>query len=492
MAAIEVKDIGPITRLTLDIPEKGGIVVLKGRNGRGKSLALEGIDRLTGGKGRVDKRDGTLSGTIAGLGVTLNVVRSATRSGELEVDSLGDRLSVDDLVVPPIKDPTAADSRRIKALVRLAGVEADVSRFRGLFASAEEYADLVSSDAAATDDMVTMAAKIKRDCDAAARSAEKDATKAEAAAETRKAMCEGVDLDANVDAAAAREEHLDAATECSRLKERNHNALLAAEEKTKSRVKLEQAEMAYEGPTVVAANDAVGVAAGCVEQATERTASLERQLEQARRIKASAISAEEQAKAALKRAQDHERRIADWRTTVESDTIEPPSNEEILTAGQRLDAAESAVGELPALEAARRHFEESLALAQAAKDAREKAVRLREMGRGTDNVLSEIIGKLNTPLRVEGGRLVTTTTRGATLFADLSMGERWMLGLDIAVSVCGRRSIFTVHQEAWESLDPPNRMLVARKCIRHCVVIITAEATADEELVAVAFEPAAA
>ena len=56
----------------------------------------------------------------------------------------------------------------------------------------------------------------------------------------------------------------------------------------------------------------------------------------------------------------------------------------------------------------------------------------------------EIVSQLGTPLRVEAGRLVLDTKRGPTYLHDLSGGERWRLGLDIAVQVAGDRAIFTI------------------------------------------------
>src|SRR5262245_51934587 len=120
---ISVDDIGPIHHFEFTIPEDGGVVVLKGRNGLGKSNVLRAVDALTTGYGKGDlrARDGAVAGQVQGFGVTLRVGRRATRSGELEVLALdSDRFSVIDVLAPPIKDPQAADTHRIKALVQLA------------------------------------------------------------------------------------------------------------------------------------------------------------------------------------------------------------------------------------------------------------------------------------------------------------------------------------------------------------------------------------
>ena len=40
---VKIKNIGPISTLSMPVPEGGGVVVLKGRNGSGKGTALDGI-----------------------------------------------------------------------------------------------------------------------------------------------------------------------------------------------------------------------------------------------------------------------------------------------------------------------------------------------------------------------------------------------------------------------------------------------------------------
>ena len=95
--------------------------------------------------------------------------------------------------------------------------------------------------------------------------------------------------------------------------------------------------------------------------------------------------------------------------------------------------------------------------------------------------LSSIIGDLGIPLRVAGNRLVTETHRGPnTPYGELSSGERWRIALDLAVSVAGTRTLFTIPQEAWEGLDPVNREAIAAQAQERGVTIITAECSEDE------------
>jgi hypothetical protein len=44
--------------------------------------------------------------------------------------------------------------------------------------------------------------------------------------------------------------------------------------------------------------------------------------------------------------------------------------------------------------------------------------------------------------------------------------------------------VLTIPQEAWESLDPFNRQMIAEHVAGRGVVVLTAEASSDEEIVA--------
>ena len=167
MSTVEIKNVGPVEYLNLPIPEGGGIVVLHGRNGTGKTKSLEAIEKLTSGRGNVEVRDGELKGAVSGFGATLTIARSTTRRGEIEVESLSGKFSIADLVQPPVKDPTAADAKRIKTLVSLADAKADPALFHDLVGGAEAFAALIPLVEA--DDLVTLASKVKREFEGAAR-----------------------------------------------------------------------------------------------------------------------------------------------------------------------------------------------------------------------------------------------------------------------------------------------------------------------------------
>lgn len=87
---ITLEDIGPIRDLRLQVSESGGVYVLLGRNGSGKSTAIAAVQSLASGSGRIEASDGAARGEVNAFGVTLRVSRRLSRSGELEVCEHGE------------------------------------------------------------------------------------------------------------------------------------------------------------------------------------------------------------------------------------------------------------------------------------------------------------------------------------------------------------------------------------------------------------------
>lgn len=112
---IELDSIGSIRSAKILIPKDGGVVVLTGRNGSGKSTALDAIQSAMTGKGKPPVMDMAKSGSVRVAGITMTVARSVRRQGELQVETLEGRLSIADLVDPGFVDPERADAKRIKA-----------------------------------------------------------------------------------------------------------------------------------------------------------------------------------------------------------------------------------------------------------------------------------------------------------------------------------------------------------------------------------------
>ncbi len=93
MKTVVITNTRPIKRLEMSI-EPGELLVLRGRNGTGKSHALNAVAALVSGKGSLEVRDGTLKGSVEGFGAKITVAKSTRRSGVLEVTGLEGKLAV--------------------------------------------------------------------------------------------------------------------------------------------------------------------------------------------------------------------------------------------------------------------------------------------------------------------------------------------------------------------------------------------------------------
>lgn len=483
-STIEVKNIGPVEELSLPVPENGGLVVLRGRNGSGKTQTLRAVEAAVTGKGRPSVRDGALRGEVSACGVTMKVGRTTRRSGELVVETLDGKLNVADLVDPGIKSADAADARRIKALISLSGAKPDPSLFESLFSSSEEFRAVVSASTLETDDVVLLAERIKRDCESAARKEESLSEHAAGEAKGARASAEGVSLGVETDPGVLQQRLEEAITRHSELAARRDEAAKYETQRSEAMRAFRALEEAYDGQSVEWHREAVNIAENVVDVETERVRELERQLADARAKLELACTEKAAAIRALKAAEQHHEMKRQYVEIINRDAPKGPSDDEIAAAEAAVTEARQAVESGAIARRAAAAIQTADELDQQAARHIRRAARLREAAKGTDEVLSELVSATGSPLRVEAGRLVLTTHRGDTYFADLSHGERWKLALDIAIEAVGERGLLVVDQEAWEGLDPVNRAEIAEHVKGRGVVVLTAEATDDDEITA--------
>lgn len=480
---LEVDNIGPVCHASIPVPEDGGVVVLRGRNGSGKTMTLDAFDNLISGRGRSSVRDGALSGSVSGFGVTIKIARSARRSGELEVTSLEGRLSVAELVDPGLKSPEAADSRRIKALIAVAGMAPNVETFYPLFGGRDGFESIVSSSAVDASDMVTMAECIKRDCEAAARKAESEADheegRAKGATEASAVVVDGED-----DAEVLQELLFAAIENKSRINEKVAASEEARDAAELSQHRLDKAEKEYNGDTLDACRAAEQSAKESTEKATEAVVRAEQALREAQSIEKDCASKLLMASIARENAERHESTVAKWREQIDSAIPPMPTDEQLEKAANDVVAARNAVERGVMIRAAKIKRKEAEVHAERAKEHRKTASKLRHAAKGTDEVLSSVVSKAGSELKVEAGRLVLETKRGMTYFSELSHGERWRIALDVAIKAVGEGGVIVLKQEAWEGLDPIARDAVVSQVKGSKVVILTAECSAADDVVA--------
>lgn len=466
---IRISNIGPIANAAIQIPEDGGVVVLRGRNGSGKSIALQAVNAAVSGKGKPPLKDLAKQGSVSAAGVNLTVGRAVRRSGELEVSTLEGRLSVADLVDPGIADPIRADATRIKALVGLSGATIDPGDLHGFPENLLDGIDL--------DEPVAAMAELRKRLNIGASEYEKLAAKDEAAA---KALLESLEeLDgAAIDPDKAQERVTQALRAIDRLEGQIKLAVDASARNKAARDRLALIP-------VVGVDAAQRDAARLEDVTAEKNAlalKLKADYEAALADYKTSVVDRDAAAAAAYAASDQAKLRAELERQISESEIAKPSYEEIEAANSELAAAKAEQTKAAQQQAMNQQRIKSDELFSSSQEHAQEAIDLRAKAKQTDEVLSEIVSTLSgCPLTVIEGRLSTQTKRGPTFYADLSMGERWRIALEIAIAAVGEGGLLVIPQEAWEGLDPLNREAIAKQAKAARVVILTAECS-DSEL----------
>ena len=482
--AVDIENVGPIERLSIPLPD-AGVVVLRGRNGAGKSHALAAMDSLLTARGKLPCRDGARSGLVEGVGARLSIGRSTRRTGEAEVATLEGRFDISQLVQPPIKDEEAADKARIKALIQLSGAKADAAEFAALLPDGITLGSLVDSDQQSADP-VTLAGQLKRALESQARGQEKVAAEKRTEATALRQNAGGTD---------------DAGPSLKETEAAIQEALLA-EQAIKQRAKAvqEQIEAAANARRALAelqAGEAEDVAAvecqlaearkmvesirvdrdGLMAEKTE----IERRIQECNQRVKSAGETVSSLEAQLDTAERRARRTQVLENVIAA-APEPVPQSDIDNAAIRLAEAKGRYGLAVQADNARKALEKANNVLEAATAATRRADQLRNAGRALDDVLSGMVGRVTDALRVAGGQLVVAAT--GEPFARLSHGEGWRIALEIAANMVGTGGIVVVPQEAWEGQDPINRAEIAEIARQVGILIVTAECAENAEIAA--------
>jgi len=474
MRTVSIENIGPIERAVIPLPEQGGVVVLRGRNGSGKSWALNAVDALVSGRGQLPCRDGAPRGIVSGFGAKLTVARSTRRIGEAEVITLEGRLDVSQLVSPPVKDEEAADRVRIKALIQLSGQPADPRAFRSIIPDWTQLEDLVPASDQASDP-VSLAGQIKRALQAEARRYEKELEQARAELNVLTAQLpDGVSPEvlSEVDQYAARVALQNALLHLQELETRREMATRQAEQQARARSRLTDLEQAGVGDPALYDG---------------QLAELDRQIAKLEQALAVARERREQIRRRRDEALRLQKELNDLRAIVEQ-PVPVVSDEDLAAARAQVEAAQRQYDNVMRAIEHREICERIEQLRNKMERAERRASLLRSAAEATDEVLSHLVTTVTKKLWVQNGRLVCETDRGTELFSDLSLGERWRLALEIAVEQVGKGGLVVVPQEAWEGLDPVNRLEVAQIARQVGVVILTAEADSSDVIQATVLE----
>ena len=462
---VDITDIGPIEHLRIPIPDGGGVVVLRGRQGVGKSHALEAINVWASGRGKLVSRDGSGGGTVSGVGVRITVGRRTSVSGELECEAL-EGIDPSLLVDPRVKDPLAADGVRIKALCRLARAEIQIADFAELVGGDEQLRELCRPSSLEEADVPTMAARIKADFEKAARDREQKALKLGAQADAAKVAAGGEDVaDTPLQAKSAelaRAAHTEAVrAQAALLDRKRSNEAIEQLARTAA-----EALAGIEGGSEAALQQVVAQRDAVAEQlrdARELVTRLEGQHDAA----VLAVTREERT---LKERNRLSKKVAD------AASIQPVSDEDVVAMEKHLGECSAELERWLLRERHRRQLEEAVELAAQAARARGEAENLRVAARSTERVLLAAVQKVCPEgMEIRDGRMLLRTDRGLELVSELSTGERYRLALDVAVRALGEGAVLAMEQSAWQDLDPDNRREVAQMCRERKIALIAAQ-----------------
>lgn len=492
---IDIENLGPIQDFSFKLAAPG-VTTIVAPNGFGKSILIESLANVAAGKGGLPLRHGTEKGRIDGLGVHVSLNPKQTRTaGEFAVDHLEGKLNLATLVDPGLKDEVAADKRRIKALIALTGVEADVDLFlnRPEFTE-DEFEATVSTEARKATDLVEMATRIARDYQAAARGWENGAEKDEFSANALKEQLAAVDMDKECDADVLNDALYDAQQGYAMGSQKVINAeekKKAAEEARRELKNWDERGVPLDSKEAKqAVKDAQKKHEGLVEHHDELVLKL-RQIEQSielclREIQTAAAevrSASDQSNM----VEDHvQRRTACLKAIADAENYEFPSPEELEQLKLAYHAAKQAMEDGVRVRDARMKQASVKAFEDSATARREKAEQLRKIATATDNVLSDAIESKWVKIVTEvGGKRVYGFVESKDIWAyyhELSATEKWAIAIEIGVERVGEGGLLFIPQEAWEGVDVWNRKFIHEHAKQRGVFILTAEATRDESM----------
>lgn len=488
---LTIENVGAIKSVSVKVPKTGGLIVFRGRNGAGKTTAINAVEAAIGSGPRLRKRDGALgSGSVeTPWGVSIRIGQSARKSGELEVAVLDDEFSIVDLVDPKEKDPVAADRRSIKALLRVSGAKADFDTFVPLFDSEEEFREIVDVESIKTDDPVQMAGTVKRNIEGICRLYEKRQESVDAKLLAISESLAGIDFSQQFDIEKLKNEHEAsvrrlASAEQSRLHYHTAQSSLCEIDFSLSRINAEDIEQSLKSAW---SNDEDAVIA--VQASRDALDAVDVELEEIRRRRVDALHQLEldeerasRAKEILLAMKAKADSIAELqRQRVAALAVPEATQAELDDASKEVERLRLLMTDAEIVERNRSKLADKEALSDELSRLMKKTEKLRASAKGTEGILSEMVSRLGTPLSVvfdDNGNTrlaIDHPERGQIYFSELSKGEKLAIVTRIAINAVGDTGVFTVPQEFYEGLDPENREIIVRELVESGVLGVTAE-----------------
>lgn len=492
---IKLQNAGPVESLTVPVQDEGCIIIIRGMNDCGKSESLKAFSRLLGSNEKIRKRYGSKRGFVEGLGARIDLMANARESGQCEAVSLEGSLDIGDLIDPGLKDPVAADKARIKALLTVRGVKAEINRFCPLVEfNKGDMTNWVSDGTLAATDLVDMAARLKKDFEKESRSLADYAKTADAGARAKRESADGLDLEAESDGEKLQGLLEAAITQEARTLTTRVGQVTAANKRDTAKRNLAEAEAGYKGPTLEEAEKEGGKIAELQDAAMTEVKAHRKALEAAVAEESRLETAYEICREKRKAASQHREAMAGWHETIESAAnVKEVSNEELSEAVASVKKAREAVEHGVRIRDAQKALAEAEDLQGDANTLQTQADQLRDAAKGTTDVLAEAVqaGTL-IPVTDDHGnfRFAVKSEHGddrRTYYHDLGPGIRTAIAIKETAS-CLRAldpgalklALVVLPQPMWEGLDWEQREHVWKHVRQLGVNLITGECDKDK------------
>lgn len=479
--SISLEHAGPITHLDIPLPDEGGIVCLKASHGLGKSHALSAVQSYLSGEGKVAIQDQAEKAEVNGLGIRM-VVKKTTgsrRHGKLEVESLEGKFDLGDLLDPGTKDEKVADAKRIKALISISGIKAEESLFYPLFANHDEFKQVVQVVSTEAPDLIEMAARIKRDIEAAARQQELlfEEKKAEATGLNSSIPHEIVEMELP-DLASLEADLKTAQNEASEIRAIRTTAVQLHEQHKTYSDELSKISLADLSEIMLRGKN---LAVEFAELESKKIA-MEKSLDDLKQTMSSVAAKRDAARSEYIKTKNESDRVEHLKESLAESLPAIPTDDQIQSADlnvqvicKHIEAVKQKDKLLETAGKVRRLITDS-------EQCQLMGQRYRKAALSVDQVLSNIISSSGGPLRVDNGRLVLNTDRGIEKFSDLSHGEKAKIGIDLQIGAIGPNGFMVLNQEVFEGLNDPTRKEIADYARQKKVTILTAECSEDPQI----------
>jgi energy-coupling factor transporter ATP-binding protein EcfA2 len=477
MARLKVTNTKAIRNLDVEL-QPGTITVLNGPNGAGKSTTLQVLQSAITKKnvGDLQPTDGERAGLVEFDGVTIKVGRRVSFSGEPEgtvclVEGGDDILA---FINPGIKDPEAADRKRLEKLCAIVGAElteADIREFVG----DDLWDDYRSSRVASSKqgNIVETVKALKRWLEEQARDLEAKisscTTEIDTIGSVPSATTEVPDV------VSMQKESDQLVVDLRDLQARRKASLEAAQA-------LEGLRDVLKDPAILqqqVKNNQAAYDVRCkdIEEAEKRLQEMKQYRSDAKFLLDATIED-------LAIAEKQQSRLE----TLQQQARDAVTEQEIAEAENRRAEQQRKITDAIVLQDRLKAAEQNRQRVASLKSQREKleaqSERCRARATEAPSLLQKVVEGLNGWSISTDVRLCCTTERSKQeAFDDLSPGLKAIRALELSClrPASGGRKIVVLPQEVWESLDGKNRKLVHQWTKDKGLTVVTGECRQQEK-----------